>query len=826
MCPRELPDCPSREQARRSYRVLGAERGGNMSQTTRWSIAAIVLAMTAAGTAMAGGLRAAERLEIAIFERDLETIERLIASGVELNPRPGTDTPPLVTAAAQSSPEVVGLLIEHGAEVNPRVDRDNPRSPLHHAGNRFEIARRLLAAGADANAEAGVYGPPLYQAANTLGDRPPVSFEAGATIRLLLEYGADVHYVAPAAVHEGFGCAATPLHLAARSADTSAVEILIRHGADAGVEDHEGSTALECARQQLESVNRWISNATTADIRQMYQAKAAGLRASIAALSNPGDIVAAGRAPAEPGLLRAVEDAEVEVARAILDHGGPGAADAEQLKKSFWIALRREYFDLALAVVDLRPDLDHLRIPGTTILTHVLPTGRADLVEALLERGADPNARGRYGTTELWSALTCERCVRLLLDHGADPESPDKQGCTVLTKAAGMGAAGVVEMLLDAGADPAAACYGGDTNPLAMARDSGSRETVELLRQALGKPAGAAADAGMRSARPEAGGGDLFAQAEAALRLLEDRFATPSAATADFDLDLLAQRLEDHLASRSDDVDALVLLARLTLVSPFAARAAEEQRAASPEATARALFDRALELDPDHAGAHHGFGLLYLERGIEGEMGYATRPEALDSAISQFRLAVELAPGEIAYREALARALAARGRPGEAAEALASADPSHPMLALLSDLDRVPMPDEARYLDSHILTMDYLILLAESGREDHLDLRLRIYEIHAPAEDVMSFYRRHWPGFRFLASPASDPAKGERQWHQFLRFKGGSVRFTDSFGKLPRKLKKGLQMTLLQFDVDELPAAIFPRAAGQPACFLMLINWR
>lgn len=63
----------------------------------------------------------------------------------------------------------------------------------------------------------------------------------------------------------------------------------------------------------------------------------------------------------------------------------------------------------------------------------------------------------------------------------------DAAGRTALTRAAALGDSGIVEKLLDAGADPT---LDGETGlaPIAAAADSGDRRAVELLIQALDDP--------------------------------------------------------------------------------------------------------------------------------------------------------------------------------------------------------------------------------------------------------------------------------------------------------------------------------------------------
>lgn len=127
---------------------------------------------------------------------------------------------------------------------------------------------------------------------------------------------------------------------------------------------------------------------------------------------------------------------------------------------------------------------------GVTALMLAAGRGDATMVAALLATGAEVNAADARGFTALFHGCYnadedrgYPEVVQALLEAGADKEARIGFGVRPLMYAAGNGEAGVVEVLLRAGADPAARNDGGRT-ALMMVKDRDYVDVINILHEA------------------------------------------------------------------------------------------------------------------------------------------------------------------------------------------------------------------------------------------------------------------------------------------------------------------------------------------------------
>jgi ankyrin repeat protein len=107
--------------------------------------------------------------------------------------------------------------------------------------------------------------------------------------------------------------------------------------------------------------------------------------------------------------------------------------------------------------------------------------GSGQIMEILLQKGADPNAKNKDGETALmWSAQDPEK-IKLLIKHGADINMAAKTGNTVLLIASvGNNQLPLIEFLVSQGADPLVKNQKGETS-LMRAALFGDSSTISYL---------------------------------------------------------------------------------------------------------------------------------------------------------------------------------------------------------------------------------------------------------------------------------------------------------------------------------------------------------
>ncbi len=330
------------------------------------------------------------------------------------------DTPPLVDAARDGDVAAVRTLLAQGAGVDA-ADGDGT-SALHWASYRDDLVTvgLLLDAGADVDATNDLGATPLWTAGQN---------GSAAMVRRLLTAGANPDLALLAGE--------TPLMVAARSGAPNVVELLLTHGAESDTRGARGQTAL-----------MWAVAQHHPDVVDVLLAHGADIRA---------------RSDVWSQVMAVPPHGQPEYNREI-PHGGNTA---------LMFAARVGDVASVRRLIAAGADVDDTDAWGVSAAVLAAHTGFGDLLELLLENGADPNAADA-GFSALHTAVMRRdiRMVGALLDHGADPNAvlrtwtpirrasrdhhfaPPLVGATPFWLAARFTAPDIMRLLVDHGADP------------------------------------------------------------------------------------------------------------------------------------------------------------------------------------------------------------------------------------------------------------------------------------------------------------------------------------------------------------------------------------
>ncbi len=358
-----------------------------------------------------------QRLRGAAWANDVRRAARLIRLGADVNAKDETEQSAYLVATSEGHLELLRLTLRNGAEID---DKDSWNGTgLIRAAERGHalVVGELLQAGIDRDHVNRIGYQAIHEAV-WLGENTP---SYTTTVRVL---------------------AAGGVRLADRS--TSA-----------------GRTPLEMARERgFDEIERILTTVTTADT------------------------------PADPdaALLAAAERGDADAVAVALRAGADIEARDEHDRTALLLAATYDRVAVAEVLVAMGADPDALddRHDTPWLVTGV--TGSVAMLETLLPAHPDLTIRNRFGG--LSPIPASERghvdYVRRVVRTGVDIDHVNDLGWTALLEAIILGDGGeahqeIVEILLEAGADPTIADHDGVT-PLQHAESRGYDEIVALLR--------------------------------------------------------------------------------------------------------------------------------------------------------------------------------------------------------------------------------------------------------------------------------------------------------------------------------------------------------
>jgi len=356
----------------------------------------------------------------AAMRGDVDAVRRLLRDGADVNAAQADGMSALHWAADRGDAELARILLYAGANIEV-VTRIGEYAPLHIASRNghLQVVSELLDAGAKVDARTDPGGTTPLHLAATAGD-PEV-------VNRLLASGADAN--AREAEWEQ-----TPLIFAAAWNRVDAIRALLAGGADPNLAskpfDLIAQAPLDRAasERQNEVLDAFTNNGAWAATPAQVQAA-----------------VRAGRQVYENGLPEEEDDGEAEEED---DDDDDRNREPDIVSKGgltpLLHAARQGHRDAISALLDGGADVNQVGGgDGTAPLLIATINGQFDAAMLLLERGADPNTASTLnGVTPLWAAVNSEWQPRTRFPQ---PQERELQQNSYLE---------MMEALLDAGADP------------------------------------------------------------------------------------------------------------------------------------------------------------------------------------------------------------------------------------------------------------------------------------------------------------------------------------------------------------------------------------
>jgi ankyrin repeat protein len=356
----------------------------------------------------------------------------LLANGADVEARNRAGQTALHLAAADGHKAMVELLLSHKANI--QAGDIHRYTPLHFAVQKGfrSVAEALLAHGADVNAEGENGATPLHLA---------VANRFRALAEFLLANHATVN---AARSNDGD----MPLHVAAEANLPQLADLLLANKAEVNGANGNGETPLHLAAMKgnLEVATNLMAHGADVNAKNTSQSRLGWTPLHYAIEWNQTAMVAL--------LLQSKADPNTRIQTG---YGEGGAGYTPLLMATARVL--PEIVDLLLAAnadPNLRTDT---RAPILNAINNENLPARKQLLTALLEHGAEPDARDVINRTSLmWATLRLDKdTVALLLAHKANVNAQDKDGDAPLHLAASRSSDSdmteIGAMLLAAGAD-------------------------------------------------------------------------------------------------------------------------------------------------------------------------------------------------------------------------------------------------------------------------------------------------------------------------------------------------------------------------------------
>jgi uncharacterized protein len=345
----------------------------------------------------------------------------------------------LFRALEKSDVNMLRAVLAQGVSLDAEPENPDPVCfrGMYNAWVDVEVLQCLQAAGIDLHAGEPQYQDTLLHWAVTLDDDRPLAWliEMGLDVNAQNQFGRTPLNFAISGTPQNSGRALkyagmlltagalanladkdgdAPLHLAARSGMPEVVEMLLASGADPNAKQSDGSTALhvvaflsddDVREEHLVVIDRLLD--AGADIEAVDEGgwaalAATGVRANLTVfehLLKRGADAKAGNGNALRHMMG--DDNDLLLDRLLRQGVAYDIPHGEEALRPLGLAAYNGYLYGVKTLLDHGADIEAQTVDGETALLVAAGNGRADIVQFLLERGANRRHIDHYGNTAL-----------------------------------------------------------------------------------------------------------------------------------------------------------------------------------------------------------------------------------------------------------------------------------------------------------------------------------------------------------------------------------------------------------------------------------------
>ena len=457
----------------------------------------------------------------AVFEScSKDLLETIVNHGADVNATNKKKVTALMLACETGNKDAVNVLLDAGADHNSHYA--DGYTLLHDAvrgGYSEAILETIINHGADVNATNKNNVTALMIACGK-GNKGAINMllNAGADPNITDDMGATcIHHAV------GEGCSkdvletimnhdanvnarnkknVTALMIACVKGKEDAINVLLDSGADPNITDADGNTSLhyaaqsDCCTQVLQEiinhsadVNATNKKNVTALMIACVKGKEDAINVLLIAGADPHVADVDGNSTCLHSAVR--NDCSTEVLHAIISHGGYVNATNKNNRTALLIACTKGHKDVINMLLNAGADPNITDDMGATCIHRAVFKGCSkDVVETIVDHGADVNAADKKKVTPLM--LACEKgnkdATSVLLDVGADPNLADGRGATCIHRAVLESCSkDLLETIVNHGAD-VNATNKKKVTALMLACETGNKDAVNVLLDAGADP--------------------------------------------------------------------------------------------------------------------------------------------------------------------------------------------------------------------------------------------------------------------------------------------------------------------------------------------------